>query len=153
MRYTEYVNRKWNIQRDSYRKTELQATTAKELRNAGSGLITNLISTVIVVVLAWELYRGRLGIGIFIALSKAIYDMIDLMYNELGCSIVKVTRALSFLKDMTEFANMEEAEGTNDLPAEKGPTAALDPVSESRLYEELGKNQQWENHRLYQPST
>lgn len=84
MRYTEYVNRKWNIQRDSYRKTELQATTAKELRNAGSGLITNLISTMIVVVLAWELYQGRLGIGIFIALSKAIYDMIDLMYNELG---------------------------------------------------------------------
>lgn len=117
--YTEYVNRQWKIQREAYRKTQIQAVAAKERRTSGSGLVTNLISTVIVLAFAWELYRGRMGIGIFIALSKAVYDIINMMYNELGRSIVKITRALSFLRDLTEFANLPETEGVGDLPAEK----------------------------------
>ncbi len=117
--YTEYVNGQWKIQREAYRKTQLHAVYAKEWRTSGSGLVTNLISTAIVLAFAWELYCGRMGIGIFIALSKAIYDIINLMYNELGKSIIKITRALAFLQDLTVFANLPEAEGVNDLPAEE----------------------------------
>lgn len=117
--YTEYVNGQWKVQREAYRRTQLHAISAKELRQSGSGLVTNLISTVIVLAFAWELYRGRMGIGIFIALSKAVYDIINLMYSELGRTIVKITRSLSFLRDLTEFANLPETEGVNDLPAEK----------------------------------
>lgn len=116
--YTEYVNGQWKVQREAYRKTQLSAVSAKELHHAGSGVVTNLISTVIVLAFAWELYRGRMGIGIFIALSKAVYDIIHLMYSELGRSVVKITRSLSFLRDLTEFANLPETEGVNDLPAE-----------------------------------
>lgn len=117
--YTEYVNDRWKAQREAYRKTQLHAVSARELRQSGSGLVTNLVSTVIVLAFAWELYRGRMGIGIFIALSKAVYDIINLMYNELGRTIVKITRSLSFLRDLTAFVNLPETEGANDLPAEK----------------------------------
>ena len=118
--YTDYVNRKWNSRWDDYRRTELRATTEKEVRGAVSGMVTNVASTAIIVALAWELYRGSLGIGIFIALSKAIYDMLDLMYNQLGRSFVKMTRALAFMKDLTAFVNLPEADGATDLPAEAG---------------------------------
>lgn len=118
--YTEYVNEKWNSQREDFRKVCVHAQAMQELRTSGSGVLTNLISTVIVVILAWELFQGRLGIGIFIALSKAVYDIINLMYNELGYTIANISRSLSFFRDLTEFANLPEAEGTNDLPgAEK----------------------------------
>ena len=91
----------------------------QELRKSGSGIMTNCISTVIVLVLAWELFCGRLGIGIFIALSKAIYDIINLMYNELGYSIANISRSVAFYQELTEFANLPEAEGVNDLPVEE----------------------------------
>jgi len=114
--YAEYVNEKWNRQREEYRKISVHAQSMQELRKSGSGVLTNLISTVIVLILAWDLYNGRLGIGIFIALSKAVYDIINLMYNELGYTIANISRTLSFLRDLTEFANLPESEGTNDLP-------------------------------------
>jgi len=114
--YTDYVNRKWNLQREEYRRTSVRAEAMQELRKAGSGVVTNLISTVIVLLLAVELCNGRLGIGIFIALSKAIYDIINLMYNELGYSIAGISRSMAFFKDLTEFANLEETVGTGDLP-------------------------------------
>lgn len=119
--YTEYVNEKWNVQREKYRKISVHAQTMQELRTSGSGIITNLISTVIVLILAWDLFNGRLGIGIFIALSKAVYDIINLMYNELGYTIANISRSLSFFCDLTEFANLPEAEGTNDLPESERP--------------------------------
>ena len=114
--YTEYVNDKWNTQRKDYRKISNHAQAMQELRKSGSGVFTNLISTVIVLILAWEMFNGKLGIGIFIALSKAVYDIINLMYNELGYTIANISRALAFFQDLTEFANLPEAEGTNDLP-------------------------------------
>lgn len=115
--YTDYVNQKWNLQREKYRRTFVRAEAMQELRKSGSGVVTNLISTVIVMFLAVELYHGRLGIGIFIALSKAIYDIINLMYHELGYSIAGISRFMAFFKDLTEFANLEETTGTDDLPA------------------------------------
>lgn len=117
--YTNYVNQEWNSQRETYRKTSVRAEVMQELRKSGSGAVTNLISTVIVLFLAVELFHGRLGIGIFIALSKAIYDMINLMYNELGYSIARISRSLAFFQDLTEFANLEETEGIEDLPSEE----------------------------------
>ena len=114
--YTEYVNKKWNTQRKDYRKISTHAQAMQELRKSGSGVFTNLISTAIVLILAWELFNGKLGIGIFIALSKAVYDIINLMYNELGYTIANVSRSLAFFQDLSEFANLPEAEGTNDLP-------------------------------------
>ncbi|MBP3544215.1 MAG: ABC transporter ATP-binding protein [Lachnospiraceae bacterium] len=117
--YTEFVNKEWNTQRENYRKTSVHAQAMQELRKSGSGIMTNCISTVIVLVLAWELFCGRLGIGIFIALSKAIYDIINLMYNELGYSIANISRSVAFYQELTEFANLPEAEGVNDLPVEE----------------------------------
>lgn len=119
--YTEYVNEKWNAQREKYRKISVHAQTMQELRTSGSSVITNLISTVIVLILAWDLFNGKLGIGIFIALSKAVYDIINLMYNELGYTIANISRSLSFFRDLTEFVNLPEAEGTNDLPEAESP--------------------------------
>ena len=114
--YTDYVNQKWNLQREKYRRTFVRAEAMQELRKAGSGVVVNLISTVIVFFLALELRNGRLNVGIFIALSKAIYDMINLMYNELGYSIAGISRSMAFFKDLTMFANLEEVAGAEDLP-------------------------------------
>lgn len=117
--YTEHVNQEWNQQREQYQKISLQAEAGKEKRNVGSGMLTNLISTVMVCVLVMELARGNISVGIFIALSKAIYDMINLMNNEIGRSVISMAKYAAYMKDLTTFANLQETEGTNDLPEEK----------------------------------
>ncbi len=117
--YTGYVNKEWNEQKEHSRLIYLKAASMQELRKSGSGILTNVISTVMVLFLVWELSKGKLGVGIFIALSKAIYDVVNLMYNELGYSVLSMSRYIAFFKDLTAFAALEETEGTNDLPAEE----------------------------------
>lgn len=117
--FTGYIDKAWGSRQDEFRKITIRSEAEGEKRSIGSSLLTNLISTVMVVFLIWELSRGKLSIGIFIALSKAIYDMINLMNNEIGRSVITMARYTSYMKDLTVFANLKETEGTNDLPAEK----------------------------------
>ena len=117
--YTDYVNKEWNSQREAGRKIYLKADAMQELRKSSSGIVTNVISTVMVLFLIWELWKGQIGVGIFIALSKAIYDIVGLMYHEMGYSIANMSRQTAFFKDLTTFANLPETEGTHDLPAEE----------------------------------
>ncbi len=117
--YTEHVNQEWNKQKEGGRIIHLKAQAMQEFRKSGSSILTNIISTIMVLFLIWELSQGKLGVGIFIALSKAIYDVVNIMYNELGYSILGISRYIAFFKDLTAFAALEEIEGTNDLPAEE----------------------------------
>ncbi|MBO5279282.1 MAG: ABC transporter ATP-binding protein [Lachnospiraceae bacterium] len=117
--FTAHTNQEWNSRREQYQKISLLAETGKEKRNVGSGMLTNLISTVMVCFLILELSRGSISIGIFISLSKAIYDMINLMNNEIGRSVIIMARYVAYMKDLTVFANLKETEGTNDLPSEQ----------------------------------
>ncbi len=117
--YTFHVNMDWNRQKEEYQKISMQAETKKEMRNTGSGILTNLVCVVMICFLILELSRGTVSIGIFIALSKAIYDMINLMSNEIGRSVIRLARYTAYMKDLTAFANLKEMDGTNDLPAEQ----------------------------------
>lgn len=118
--YVDHVNRKWAEQAAKCRKIYAGATARKEARNGISSVLTNTIATVMVCFLIAELGRGSLTIGVFIALSKAIYEMIDLMHNNIGHSLVTLAHYTSYMKDLTAFANMEEQEGAESLP-EKPP--------------------------------
>ena len=118
--YVGYVNEKWKEQTAKYRKISVKAAARKEMRNGISTVLTNTIATVMVCFLIAELGRGSITVGVFIALSKAIYEMIDLMHNNIGHSLVTMARYTAYMKDLTAFANMEEQEGACSLP-EKPP--------------------------------
>lgn len=118
--YVGYVNEKWKEQTAKYRKISVKAVARKEMRNGISTVLTNTIATVMVCFLIAELGRGSITVGVFIALSKAIYEMIDLMHNNIGHSLVTMARYAAYMKDLTAFANMEEQEGACSLP-EKPP--------------------------------
>ncbi len=114
--YVDYVNAEWKEQMSRYRRISIRASAQKEARNGISTVLTNSIATVMVCFLIAELGSGTITIGIFIALSKAIYDMIDLIHGNIGSSLVTMARYASYMKDLTKFANMEEQEGACSLP-------------------------------------
>ena len=116
--YVKYVNEKWKEQTAKYRKITVKAVAQKEMRNGISTVLTNTIATVMVCFLIAELGRGSITVVVFIALSKAIYDMIDLMNHNIGHSLVTMSRYAAYMKDLTVFANMEEQEGVCSLPEE-----------------------------------
>lgn len=115
-RYTDHVNKEWCKQRDVMNRINLQAEKQKEKMVARSSLLTNLVSIVMIVLLSLGLTSG-LTIGTFIALAKAIFDLVTIMSGDVSRSIVIMTNSVAYLKDLTKFANMRETEGTNDLPA------------------------------------
>lgn len=133
--YASYINKEWNIQREAYRSISMRAEYGKEVRRTGSAVFTNAVSTAMVFFLILELSRGRLSIGVFIALSKAIYDMIHLMYNEISWSVINMARYTAYMKDLTAFANLSETEGTNDLPKkERREMEALELINVNFRY-------------------
>lgn len=114
--YVDYVNEKWLEQTTASRKIFVGTAARRELRNGISAVLTNTISTIMVCFLIAELGRGTLTVGVFIALSKAIYEMIDLMQGNIGGSLVTMAHYAAYMKDLTQFANLEEQEGTDSLP-------------------------------------
>lgn len=118
--YVDHVNEKWREQVEKSRKIILKTGAQKEMRNGISSVLTNTIATIMVCFLVAEFGRGALTVGVFIALSKAIYEMIDLMQGNIGRSLVTMARYSAYMKDLTKFANMEEQEGACSLP-EKPP--------------------------------
>lgn len=130
--FGSYMNRVWAKKQDEYRRLFMQGEIGKEKRNMRGSLSTNLISTGMVCLLILELSRGRISIGNFIALSKAIYDMINLMNHEIGRSVVTMARYTAYMKDLTAFANLRETEGTNDLPDED--TEAVESLVLDKVY-------------------
>lgn len=114
--YVDYVNEKWLEQTTASRKIFVGTAARREMRNGISAVLTNTISTIMVCFLIAELGRGTLTVGVFIALSKAIYEMIDLMQGNIGGSLVTMAHYAAYMKDLTQFANLEEQEGTDSLP-------------------------------------
>lgn len=114
--YVDHVNEKWLEQTTASRKIFVGTAARRELRNGVSAVLTNTISTVMVCFLVAGLCRGTLTVGVFIALSKAIYEMIGLIQGNIGGSLVTMVRYAAYMKDLTQFANMEEQEGTDSLP-------------------------------------
>ncbi len=119
--FTGEVGKRWHEQKDISRRVWVKAKFWQEGRLQLGGAIANIVSTGIALGLVAQLAEGKLSIGVFIALTKAIYDMIGLICNELGRSMVSLAHNCAFMKDLTKFVNLPETEGANDLPAQTPP--------------------------------
>ena len=100
-RYTNHVDEEWRKQRGKMNRTSLRVEKQVEMMIDRGGILTNIIS-----------------IGTFIALAKAIFELVTIMSGDVSRSIMTMMNSVAYLKDLTKFANMRETEGTNDLPAE-----------------------------------
>ncbi len=113
--FSDKLDQVWSEQRDEMNRINLKAIGEKERMVVKGSVLTTVISTVMVILLSFRLNSG-ITIGMFIALAKAILDIVNIMSNEVPHAVVKMSNCLGYLKDLTEFANMEETEGTNELP-------------------------------------
>ena len=116
--FSERVDESWQKQRIAINHINRKASWRRESLIARSGILTNGVSVFMAALLAVGLTHD-MTIGMFIALSKAVFEMTSLMSNEVTRYGVSIAVGLEFLKDFTAFANLEEEEGTGDAPTEE----------------------------------
>lgn len=116
--FSQRVDDGWQKQRIAINHINRKASWREESLIARSSILTNGVSVFMAALLAVGLTQD-MTIGMFIALSKAVFEMTSLMSNEVTRYGVSIAVGLEFLKDFTAFANLEEEEGTGDAPAEE----------------------------------
>ncbi len=116
--YTDYVQKRRDEQEEGFAKVLYQ-----RFRNILKGEISGIIqlSILFFLILLFRislLAKGVISLGMFISLSRGVYDMVVFLYNGVDDTIQMMECGMEFLGDITTFAAMPEIEGTNELPAE-----------------------------------
>ena len=119
--YTDYMNQKFE---DGCQKSA-GALNRVVRQWEGSAwveaVVLNVIFALTVVFQIALLSQGKISVGLFIALSVGIYDIIQFMYHGMDYTIKAMELGLYFLSRLTVMANMPEVEGMEELPAECAP--------------------------------
>jgi len=114
--YTKYLGTEWFSQYEVARKIKIKADIKLALTSQGTGIFVSLISALITVALVFPTVNGTMAFGMFIALAGGMYDLVQLLANDLNKAVIDLAKFRSYLQDLTIFASLEEATGALDLP-------------------------------------
>lgn len=123
--YSPKLNDEWYAQYEKSRKINLKAETIYELSSGGGSIVTSIISSVIVVIMIPLVARGQISIGMFIALTTAVYDLVGIMSWQMTRAVSQIAKYTDMMKDYTKFAALPEVCDVLDLPAKPIPFKSL----------------------------
>lgn len=115
--YTDSVNDKWLEQYNEAYRVQIKAEIDRNVKMKVAGLITLVVSVLIVGVLLVPTLNGNMSAGMFIALATATFDLVSMMANRVAVCTRKYAMQKAFLEDLTAFMALSEREGSLDLPA------------------------------------
>ncbi|MDI9419252.1 MAG: ABC transporter ATP-binding protein [Firmicutes bacterium] len=119
--YSDQINELWHERYETARRIEHQVIKKWFVRSKASGVITALISVLIVVVLLNPVLTGALSVGLFISLVGATFNLVQMMSWQLTSYADQLAKHREYLRDLTEFAMLEEADSAQMVPAESVP--------------------------------
>lgn len=119
--YTDYMNRKYEENYEKYENMGDKGMRQREGSAFVESVVLNIVFALAVICQIALLAQGRISIGMFIALSVGIYDIILFMYHGMDYTIKAMETGMYFLGRLTAMANMPEVEGMDELPAEQTP--------------------------------
>jgi len=114
--YSDHINKDWYEQYEQSRKINMNAEIRWTSSIRAGSAVTCVLSTIIILFLISPTISGQITIGMFIALVSGVYELINLMGWEMARTVYKLSSSYQNMKDLTEFANLEETEGVTDLP-------------------------------------
>ena len=119
--YSDHLNESWHERFETARKIEHKVRKKWFIRMKAGGVITALISVLIVIVLLNPVLTGTLSVGLFISLVGATFGLVQTMSWGLGHYVDQLAQYREYLKDLTEFAMLDESDSAQLLPAETVP--------------------------------
>jgi ATP-binding cassette subfamily B protein len=115
--YGEALNEKWNEFYEKARVKQYQTQRKWYIRMKTGSVITAITSFLIVLVLLNPVLTGVISVGMFISLVNAVFGLVQVMSWDFTMVMDQLARSREFLKDLTEFAKLEETPGAVELPA------------------------------------
>jgi ATP-binding cassette subfamily B protein len=114
--FGDKINKKWWEQYEIARKIEFRTERKWFIKMKTGSLLTALVSILIVGVLINPVQTGAITIGMFISLVNAVFGLVQMMSWELTYQVDQLAKNKEYLKDLTEFASLEETLGATDKP-------------------------------------
>lgn len=115
--YTEGVIDKWYVEYETARKINLRTQAKNFVKMKSSSIITIIVAVLIAGVLLLPLSNGLISIGMFMGLVNACFSLVQMMSWQLSYVTQQLANNNEYLKDLSNFSQLEETEGANDMPA------------------------------------
>ncbi len=106
--YGGAVNAQWYQQYDTARKINMRAEAVFAVNMEGGSIITSILASAVSLIMIPLTASGALSVGLFISLSTAIYDLVNLMGWEMTRAVSQIARYREYMKDLTAFAALPE---------------------------------------------
>lgn len=113
--FSDSINKEWEHQYEKTRKIKLIATKTVVCTVKGGSAAVVFFSSLIAVFLLFPLVKGTISIGMYIALVTGMYDLVNMVGFELVKTVSQLSQCKEYLKDLTEFSNLDEVKGVNAL--------------------------------------
>lgn len=119
--YTKKVNEQWYNQYETARKINMKAAAIFVASMQGGSMITSILASIICLIMVPLTVSGNLTLGLFISLSTAIYDLVNLMGWEMTRAVSRIAKFKEYMKDFTKFAALPEREENSGKTFQKIP--------------------------------
>lgn len=106
--YGRPVNTMWYHQYDTARKINMKAEAVFVLNMQGGSIVTSVLASAVSLIMIPLTASGALSVGLFISLSTAIYDLVNLMGWEMTRAVAQIARYREYMRDLTAFAALPE---------------------------------------------
>ena len=117
--YTNKINENWKEQYEIARKIEYKEEVKWFIKMKCSGILTAILSILIILVFIKPVLDEKISIGLFISISNAVFALIQMMSWELTNYSDQLARNAEYLKDLDEFVKLDESDGAIDKPYKK----------------------------------
>lgn len=105
--YGKKMNALWMQDYESARKIQLKTEKLWFFKMKAGGVITACISIIVLFPLMYETKQGLITIGMFIALTNAIFSLIQEMSWNLTAQMDKLAKNQEYMREYSEFLNLE----------------------------------------------
>lgn len=117
--FSEHLNKEWFRQYEESRKIKLNADLKMMMSVRGASIIATFFSSLITVLLIYPTINGHISIGMFVALATSMFDLISMVGVDMAKSFTQLSGFRGYLKDLTEFAALDEVENADVCPDTK----------------------------------
>ena len=114
--YSEHIGKRWMDQYEISRKRQLKVRARMFLITKGASLIQALIAVLVALTLINPVINGDLTAGMFLGIVTAAFNMIMQLGWKMSASLESISHVNEYMKDLTEFWDLSQAEGANLEP-------------------------------------
>jgi ATP-binding cassette subfamily B protein len=114
--YSSKLNEQFAERYEYARKFRMKVLVRNFIKQKMGGIVTSVLSTVVMLALLPPVTRGDIDIGMFIGMMGGVFSLSGKLSWGVNWIIEDLARKREYLKDLTEFMRLGEHEDANALP-------------------------------------